>query len=110
MKDLIAYCGLDCEKCDARKATLDDDDKARREVAKLWSELNGIVITPDMTNCDGCRVEGRKTPFCDVLCLVKQCASNKGVETCGQCDEMKTCEKIAMIIANNDEALDNLSK
>lgn len=25
MKDMIAYCGLDCEKCDAYRATINDD-------------------------------------------------------------------------------------
>lgn len=45
MKELIAYCGLDCEKCDARIATLNDDNVLREKTAKLWSELNGIEIT-----------------------------------------------------------------
>ena len=55
MKKLIAYCGLDCEKCDARKATLNDDNALREKVAKEWSELNGVEITPEMINCEGCR-------------------------------------------------------
>ena len=50
MKKLIAYCGLDCEKCDARKAPLESDDALRKKVAKLWSELNGVEITPEMIN------------------------------------------------------------
>lgn len=36
MKKLIAYCGLDCEKCDAQIATLNNDDALREKVAKLW--------------------------------------------------------------------------
>ena len=39
MKKFIAYCGLDCEKCDARKATLNDDNALREKVAKEWSEI-----------------------------------------------------------------------
>ena len=31
MKELIAYCGLDCEKCDARLATICDDAALRGE-------------------------------------------------------------------------------
>lgn len=27
MKKMIAYCGLDCEKCDAYIATINDDQK-----------------------------------------------------------------------------------
>ena len=26
MKELIAYCGLDCEKCEARLATINNDN------------------------------------------------------------------------------------
>ena len=108
MKQLIAYCGLDCEKCDARIATLNDDQALREKTAKLWTELNGVEITPEMINCDGCRVDGRKTPFCESLCPVKQCASAKGVETCGACAEMESCPKVGMIIGNNPEARANL--
>ena len=50
MRKLIAYCGLDCEKCDARIATLNDDSALREKTAKLWSELNGVTITADMIN------------------------------------------------------------
>ena len=37
MRQLIAYCGLDCEKCEAYIATLNDDDGLRKKVAKEWS-------------------------------------------------------------------------
>lgn len=50
LKKLIAYCGLDCEKCDARIATLNDDGARRKKVAELWSEMNGAEITPEMIN------------------------------------------------------------
>ena len=51
MKKYIAYCGLDCEGCEARRATVNDDDSLRQKVAKEWSELNGVEITPEMINC-----------------------------------------------------------
>ena len=31
MKDMIGYCGLDCEKCDAYMATVNDDQALREE-------------------------------------------------------------------------------
>lgn len=34
MKDVIAYCGLDCESCDARRATLTNDDELRKKLPK----------------------------------------------------------------------------
>ena len=30
MKKYIAYCGLDCESCEARRATVNDDDSLRQ--------------------------------------------------------------------------------
>ena len=108
MKKLIAYCGLDCESCDARTATLNNDNALREKVARLWSEMNGVEITPEMINCEGCRVDGVKTPFCDNLCPIRQCSLGKGCETCGDCSAMNDCRTVGMVISNNAEALGNL--
>ena len=40
MHNMIAYCGLDCEKCDAYLATIHNDQALREKTAKLWAELN----------------------------------------------------------------------
>ena len=108
MKDLIAYCGLDCETCEARLATVNNDNELRAKVAKLWSELNNVEITPEMINCVGCRVDGVKTPYCEALCPIRQCALSRKVETCGDCTEMDTCGKVGMILKNNEAARQNL--
>ena len=105
MKEFIAYCGLDCETCEARLATVHDDNGLRRRVAAEWSELNDAEITPEMINCSGCRVPGVKTPYCDSLCPIRQCAAGKRMETCGSCPQMKTCEKLGMITSGNADAL-----
>lgn len=80
----------------------------REKVAKEWSELNGVEITSEMINCEGCRSDGLKTPYCDSLCPIRQCALGKSVETCGDCTAMGCCQTIGMIISNNAEALNNL--
>ena len=108
MNKYIAYCGLDCETCEARLATINNDNELRVKVAKLWSELNGVEITPEMINCTGCRIPGVKSPYCDSLCPIRQCAMQKQMETCGSCPEMKSCDKVGAIIANNPEALSRL--
>lgn len=108
MKDLIAYCGLDCEKCDAYIATLNDDDTLREKTAKLWAELNNAPILAEHINCHGCRVNGIKTVFCDSLCAIRKCAANKGVSTCGDCSEMPVCKTLSTITAINAEAKNNL--
>ena len=108
MNDYIAYCGLDCGICEARLATVDHDEALRSKVAKLWSELNNAEITPEMINCVGCRIPGVKTPYCDSICLIRRCALEKKVETCGDCGEMETCDKLGMIIQNSEDARRNL--
>ena len=108
MNELIGFCGLDCENCDARTATLRNDDEMRERVAKQWSELNGVKITAEMINCAGCRVDGVKTPYCEALCPIRQCALRRQVETCGDCAEMENCETAGSLWKNNPEALRRL--
>ena len=101
MRDMIAYCGLDCEKCDAYLATLHDDQALR-------AELNHAPILPEHINCKGCRADGVKTVFCESLCRIRQCALKKGVTTCGDCLDLETCQSIGEILSNNPDALENL--
>lgn len=108
MRTMIAYCGLDCEKCDAYLATINDDQALREKTAKLWAELNQAPILPEHINCQGCRADGIKTVFCDSLCEIRRCALKKGVETCGDCPDMEQCQTVGAVIANNPEARKNL--
>lgn len=108
MNKMIAYCGLDCEKCDAYLATVNDDEELREKTAKLWAELNNAPILPEHINCQGCRVEGAKTVFCESMCGIRQCALKKGVDTCGVCSDLESCSVVGAILENNPSALKNL--
>lgn len=110
MRDMIGYCGLDCERCDAYLATIHDDQALREKTAKLWAELNGAPILPEHINCVGCRIDGVKTLFCDQLCKIRQCAQEKGVTTCGNCEDMEQCQKIRMVISENPDVMENLKE
>ena len=103
-----AICGLNCETCETRLATVRNDDALREKVAKKWSALNGVTITPEMIRCDGCRVAGAKTVFCDSLCPIRQCALGKRIGTCGACVEKAACRTLAMITDSSEEARRNL--
>ena len=105
MKELIGYCGLDCEQCDARIATVDNDEALGEINSEAVEE-----ITPQMINCVGCRIEGVKTPFCNDICLIRKCAESKGMESCGSCDRLDGCETVGAIISGNPQAMDNLKK
>ena len=108
MDKMIAYCGLDCSKCDAYLATIHDDWNLRKKTAELWSKLNNITISPDEINCEGCRNDGVKTYFCDKLCQIRRCAIENKMNTCGECAKLLKCDKVSMVVGNNQEALKNL--
>ena len=95
MKDMIGYCGLDCEKCDAYIATVNDDQALREKTAKLWAKL-------------GCRMNGAKTVFCEHICEIRKCASKKGFFTCGDCSKLESCPTARAILENNPAVLENL--
>lgn len=108
MKSLIACCGINCETCDARIATVANDNKLREETAKKWREMyNSPNITAELINCTGCRVEGAKFGHCNT-CEIRNCVKTKGFNTCGDCKEMDTCEKIGFVLQHVPDAKANL--
>ena len=108
MENKIAVCGLNCEECEARKATINNDDKLREKVAKEWSELNHFEIKPEWINCEGCREDGCKTYFCSEQCEIRKCAISKGFGTCAECEKLDSCETLKMITDHSNSAKNNL--
>ena len=107
---LIGCCGLDCEKCDARIATLTNDNALREKTAALWTKLNGVPIAPETLHCTGCRMEGAKTLFCGKLCSVRNCVREKGLDTCADCAQMDGCRTLGRIAENDPSVLENLKR
>ncbi|MEW6350828.1 MAG: DUF3795 domain-containing protein [Thermodesulfobacteriota bacterium] len=100
---MIAYCGLDCERCEAFIATKNDDDALREKVAKEWSALYGTTITADAINCTGCLSNGIKTYYCEHMCPIRPCAKEKGLATCAQCDDFP-CNQLQEVFKLAPEA------
>jgi hypothetical protein len=48
---MIAYCGLDCEKCEAFIATKNNDNHLRAKVSEEWAKLYNAPIMPEHINC-----------------------------------------------------------
>ena len=84
MDKMIGYCGINCEKCEARIATVRDDDNM------------------------GCRGDGVKYFFCNELCEIKPCVTSKGYGSCAECAEIDSCTKLSAEIGNNEDARYNL--
>lgn len=107
MEKLIAYCGLDCAACDARKATLTNDDALRARTAEKWTKEYNFSFEPGMINCTGCRQEGPKIGHC-AECAMRSCGLSRGVENCGACGDYAACEKLRGFLAMVPPAKANL--
>ena len=79
---MVAYCCLECDKCDAYLATQNNDDTLRAKVAKEWK------MKAEEIRCDGCKSD-------DALfnCEAKKCALAKALPTCAHCPDYPSCEK-----------------
>lgn len=111
MKALTACCGLDCEQCEVRVATIINDDALRREVARKWAEWNNApYIRAEHINCMGCRAEGCKTYYCTEMCAIRRCVMSKNFGTCAECHDMSTCELLAEVAHNAPEVWNNLKE
>ncbi len=109
MKQLIACCGLDCESCDARIATVGNDPELREKTARKWSEMNNAPeITADTIHCMGCRADGVKFAYCSDYCEIRKCVVEKGLDTCGDCKEMDTCRIVGAVFEHAPGAKENL--
>ncbi|MHC1703924.1 MAG: DUF3795 domain-containing protein [Tenuifilaceae bacterium] len=108
MDRLISCCGLDCGACNARKATLANDDELRAQTAEKWrTQHNSLDISPEMINCTGCREPGIKFGYCD-SCEIRNCVKSKNYQTCADCSEMESCTILGNLVQCVPTALENL--
>lgn len=108
MQKLIACCGLNCAACDARIATIANDNELRARTAEKWKTQYGASeITPEMINCTGCREDGAKFSHC-AECDIRNCAISKDFQTCANCDKLENCALLVNLHQFVPEALENL--
>ncbi|MDD3119614.1 MAG: DUF3795 domain-containing protein [Victivallales bacterium] len=90
----IAPCGLVCSRCDAYRATQQNDADQLELVAADWRERYKCPeIKAEMLPCDGClTVGGRKCFHCANSCGIRACAVAKGVEVCSECPDYPCAE------------------
>jgi len=108
MTPIYAYCGLDCETCEAYVATQAGDQAAQLDLLARWrAEYDSPQMTIEAVTCDGCTSQGRLGGYCPD-CPVRACGSEKGVENCAHCDAFEGCELVGDFIAEIPVAKANL--
>jgi len=114
MDDGIAYCGLVCDGCAIYLATREKNEEKRCEMrAEIAQQINDLykesLTAEDITDCDGCKTEGRRLFSVCSTCQIRKCARQKGFENCAHCSEY-ACEKLAELFVTDPEAKKRLDK
>lgn len=89
---MIAYCGLDCSKCDIFVATENNDrDKIVSTLNQWKSEIGLDYKESDLNGCKGCKSD-MILSYCS-NCDIEKCAISKEISTCSECPDYK-CDRI----------------
>lgn len=83
----MGCCGMDCDACESRRATVSGDNEAlARIAASSESSGHGSFILPSRVRCTGCLAAGAKSVTCNE-CRVRLCAMENQMPSCAFCDE-----------------------
>ena len=102
MTEHIAYCGLDCSKCDAFIATQAEDPERLKQIAERWTRELNTEFAPQEILCDGCRSQ-RISGWCERICSIRPCAEQRGMETCAHCSDYQ-CDKLERFLSDEPAA------
>ncbi len=108
MSKIIAFCGLDCSKCDAFMATQAEDPERMEQIAERWTRELKTQFTIQDVLCDGCR-SSRISGWCQRICVIRPCAEKRGVETCASCSDYQ-CEKLEKFLSDEPAAREYLEE
>lgn len=94
----IGLCGDDCNYCPRYLVTTSGNEERLKEVARMWQIVGwrDTAESPEKLTCYGCA----SLEICKLS--IKECAMEKGIESCGKCDEYP-CEKLLEIFRNNEK-------
>ncbi|MEG1825255.1 MAG: DUF3795 domain-containing protein [Cloacibacillus sp.] len=83
----IGCCGIDCDACTARRATLNKDNETLAALAAAQErEGKGSFILPSRLRCTGCLTAGAKSISCGE-CAIRACAVRNRIPNCGFCPD-----------------------
>lgn len=91
---MVCYCGVDCARCRTFRATIDNDDEARKTVKAFYEEIGCKIEIKDL-NCFGCRSDETMSACAD--CPYMKCGKEKGLQRCDECKEYP-CESLRSYI------------
>ena len=92
----LNYCGYKCpENCKFLEASIKNDVELKKEAYKEW-EIEGRLGIPfdaEKIYCFGCKNDEKPEGVILTHCTVRECAIEKEIDCCIECDELVDCEK-----------------
>ena len=79
-------CGMNCEACGARRATLAHDNVMLAKIAAKEENGGRGFVLPFRLRCTGCTAPGIKSIHC-AECAIRECALSNHMPHCGFCPD-----------------------
>jgi hypothetical protein len=102
VKNQIGFCGIWCGSCIVGNGALSELTKRYEEIIKgygleEWGPkdfdfkefMKGLASIQSTPLCPGC-LKGGGNPNCEI----RNCASNKNINDCNECDQPTTCQNV----------------
>ena len=107
--DIVGYCGLICTECAAYRATQEDNNNKRKEVAHYWNTQYKFELKYEDINCDGCLQTGKRLMKYCSSCEVRRCGLQRDIINCAYCGEYP-CQKLTSMAWFNTESKPTLDQ
>lgn len=89
-RNLVGRCGVYCGACEIRRG-FEDAGKLRLDVAQKHNCMPGDV------RCNGCRsvhiIGWSRAKDYGKNCAILACLKTRGLETCGDCEKLSSCDR-----------------
>ena len=81
--------------CELYKATLENDEKAKKLIYEKWEwkEKFGVDYDPEKVFCHTCKPGDKPKKVGMAECVIRICAMANGMESCVQCKNLAGCDK-----------------
>ncbi len=92
----LNFCGYTCPAdCQFYVATVEDDIEKKKEAYKNWKikERYGLEFDAETAICWKCKTKDKPLGIAAKNCTVRSCSIEKKLDSCIECDELKSCEK-----------------
>jgi len=92
----IGFCGDNCYSCPRYVATIENDIEKLKEASLMWKRVGwrDSILSTDEIKCGGCKT----VTWCRYN-EIRECARNKSLNNCGECNQYP-CQDLILVFEN----------